>query len=314
MQLFSKETHFNFMGVRKVAMTISLILVLLSIASLVTRGLNFGLDFSGGTLIELGYPKAVDLQNVRSALEKGGYGDGIVQHFGTSQDVIVRLAPREGVSSADLSSKVINLLKSADSGVEMRRVEFVGPQVGDELREDGGLAVLYSMICIFIYIFFRFEWRFAVGSVAALFHDVLITLGVFSILQLDFDLTVLAACLAVIGYSLNDTIVVFDRIRENFRKMRKGTPMEITNTALNQTLSRTTMTSFTTLLVLIALFLVGGELIHGFATALIIGIVVGTYSSIYIASTFALMLGVSKADLMPVKKEGAEMEGEGDLP
>ena len=314
MQLFSKETHFDFMGVRKIAMTISLILVLGSIISLATRGLNFGLDFSGGTLIELGYPQAVDLQEVRSALEKGGYSDGIVQHFGTSQDVLIRLAPREGVSNADLSSKVMELLKTADSTVEMRRVEFVGPQVGDELRDQGGLAVLYCMICIFIYIFFRFEWRFAFGSVAALFHDVTITLGVFSVLQLDFDLTVLAACLAVIGYSLNDTIVVFDRIRENFRKMRKGTPFEITNTALNQTLSRTTMTSFTTLLVLIALFLVGGELIHGFATALIIGIVVGTYSSIYIASTFALMLGVSKADLMPVKKEGADIEGEGDLP
>lgn len=314
MQLFSHETNYDFMGIRKIAMSISLILVLTSIASLSTRGLSFGLDFSGGTLIELGYPQAVDLVQVRSALEKAGYGDGIVQHFGTSQDIIVRLAPREGVSNADLSSKIINLLKAGDSAVEMRRVEFVGPQVGDELRDQGGLAVLYAMICIFIYIFFRFEWRFAVGSVAALFHDVLITLGVFSILQLDFDLTVLAACLAVIGYSLNDTIVVFDRIRENFRKMRKGTSIEIVNTALNQTLSRTTMTSFTTLLVLIALFLIGGELIHGFATALIIGIVVGTYSSIYIASTFALMLGVSKADLMPVKKEGSEIEGEGDLP
>lgn len=314
MQLFSHETNYDFMGIRKIAMSISLILVLTSIASLSTRGLSFGLDFSGGTLIELGYPQAVDLVQVRSALEKAGYGDGIVQHFGTSQDIIVRLAPREGVSNADLSSKIINLLKAGDSAVEMRRVEFVGPQVGDELRDQGGLAVLYAMICIFIYIFFRFEWRFAVGSVAALFHDVLITLGVFSILQLDFDLTVLAACLAVIGYSLNDTIVVFDRIRENFRKMRKGTSIEIVNTALNQTLSRTTMTSFTTLLVFIALFLIGGELIHGFATALIIGIVVGTYSSIYIASTFALMLGVSKADLMPVKKEGSEIEGEGDLP
>jgi preprotein translocase subunit SecF len=189
----------------------------------------------------------------------------------------------------------------------------VGPQVGDELANDGGLAVLYALICIFIYVFFRFEWRFALGSVIALFHDVTITLGVFSILGLGFDLTVLAACLAVIGYSLNDTIVVFDRIRENFRKIRKGSTLEITNASLNQTLSRTLMTSFTTLLVLIALFIVGGEIIHGFATALIIGIVVGTYSSIYVASTAAVILGVSRMDLMPVQKEGA-VEGEGDLP
>jgi preprotein translocase subunit SecF len=213
-----------------------------------------------------------------------------------------------------LSTRVTEMLQKATKDkIDLRRVEFVGPQVGDELANDGGLAVLYALICIFIYVFFRFEWRFALGSVIALFHDVTITLGVFSILGLGFDLTVLAACLAVIGYSLNDTIVVFDRIRENFRKIRKGTTLEITNASLNQTLSRTLMTSFTTLLVLIALFIVGGEIIHGFATALIIGIVVGTYSSIYVASTAAVMLGVSRMDLMPVQKEGA-VEGEGDLP
>ncbi|MCG6971396.1 MAG: protein translocase subunit SecF, partial [Gammaproteobacteria bacterium] len=237
----------------------------------------------------------------------------VVQHFGTAQDVLVRLAPKEEISSADLSNQVIQVLQgTSGEKIEIRRVEFVGPQVGEELTEDGGLAVLYALICIFIYVFFRFEWRFAIGSVAALFHDVLITLGVFSVLQLNFDLTVLAACLAVIGYSLNDTIVVFDRIRENFRKMRKGTTVDIMNNSLNQTLSRTLMTSFTTLLVLIALILLGGELIRGFAAALIIGIVVGTYSSIYVASTSALMLGVSKADLMPVKKEGAEGEDQSE--
>lgn len=310
MELFKKQTHFDFMAKRNIALAISAILVLISIASLATRGLNFGLDFTGGTLIELGYKEAVDLSSVRNSLEKAGFEDAIVQHFGTAQDVIVRLAPKQGVTDADLSSEVIKVLKdAADGNVDMRRVEFVGPQVGEELTEDGGLAVLYALICIFIYVFFRFEWRFAVGSVTALFHDVLITLGIFSVLQIDFDLTVLAACLAVIGYSLNDTIVVFDRIRENFRKMRKGTSLEITNTSLNQTLSRTLMTSFTTLLVLIALVSLGGELIRGFATALIIGVLVGTYSSIYVASTTALMLGVSKADLMPVKKEGAEGEG-----
>jgi preprotein translocase subunit SecF len=281
--------------------------------SLSVRGLNFGLDFTGGTLIELGYPQAVDLVEVRKTLENAGYNDAVVQHFGTAQDVLVRLAPKEEISSADLSNQVIQVLQgTSGEKIEIRRVEFVGPQVGEELTEDGGLAVLYALICIFIYVFFRFEWRFAIGSVAALFHDVLITLGVFSVLQLNFDLTVLAACLAVIGYSLNDTIVVFDRIRENFRKMRKGTTVDIMNNSLNQTLSRTLMTSFTTLLVLIALILLGGELIRGFAAALIIGIVVGTYSSIYVASTSALMLGVSKADLMPVKKEGAEGEDQSE--
>ncbi|WP_455212830.1 protein translocase subunit SecF [Kaarinaea lacus] len=314
MELFKKQTHFDFLGKRNLAFAISGILLLVSIVTLSTRGLNFGLDFTGGTLIELGYPQAVDLIEVRKTLEDSGFNDAVVQHFGTAQDVLVRLAPKEEVSSADLSNEVINVLQGTRSEkIDIRRVEFVGPQVGDELTEDGGLAVLYALICIFIYVFFRFEWRFAIGSVAALFHDVLITLGVFSVLQLDFDLTVLAACLAVIGYSLNDTIVVFDRIRENFRKMRKGTTIEIMNTSLNQTLSRTLMTSFTTLLVLIALILLGGELIRGFAAALIIGIVVGTYSSIYVASTSALMLGVSKADLMPVKKEGAEGEDQNEI-
>lgn len=314
MELFKKKTNYDFMGKRNLAFVISGVLLLISIVSLSTRGLNFGLDFTGGTLIELGYPQAVDLVEVRKALEDSGFGEAVVQHFGTAQDVLVRLAPKENISSADLSTQVIKALQSsANANIETRRVEFVGPQVGDELTEDGGLAVLYALICIFIYVFFRFEWRFAIGSVAALFHDVLITLGVFSILQMDFDLTVLAACLAVIGYSLNDTIVVFDRIRENFRKMRKDTTIEIMNMSLNQTLSRTLMTSFTTLLVLIALIFLGGELIRGFAAALIIGIVVGTYSSIYVASTSALMLGVSKADLMPVKKEGAEGEDQSEI-
>ena len=314
MNLFANLPTIDFMGKRNFAIILSAVLLLVSVSSLVTRGLNFGLDFSGGTLIELGYSQPVELASVREALANGGITDAVAQHFGTSQDVLIRIAPKEGQNNADLSTHVVNTLqKVTENKIDMRRVEFVGPQVGEELAEDGGLAVLYALICIFIYVFFRFEWRFALGSVLALFHDVLITLGVFSALQLDFDLTVLAACLAVIGYSLNDTIVVFDRIRENFRKMRKGSSVEIVNTSLNQTLSRTTMTSFTTLLVLIALFIVGGEIIHGFATALIIGIVVGTYSSIYIASTAAIMLGVSKADLMPVQKEG-EVEGEGDMP
>ena len=288
MQLFNKAPHFDFMGKRNIALTVSAILIIVALASIFTRGLNFGLDFSGGTLIELGYSQSVELGEVRNTLESGGFPDAVVQHFGTSQDVLVRLAPVSGENDADLSTRVVKVLQNASSdSIDLRRVEFVGPQVGEELTEDGGLAVLYALICIFIYVFFRFEWRFAVGSVLALFHDVLITLGVFSILQLDFDLTVLAACLAVIGYSLNDTIVVFDRIRENFRKMRKGSPIEIANTSLNQTLARTLMTSITTLLVLTALFVVGGEIIHSFATALIIGVVVGTYSSIYVAALLA---------------------------
>ncbi len=311
MQIFKQETTFNFMGGRKLAMIFSALLLLVAIGSIVSRGFNFGIDFTGGTLVEVGYPQGVELSGIRDALHGAGYGDAVVQHFGTASDVLIRLAPKEGLSSAELSDNVFRTLKIENDGAELRRVEFVGPQVGDELTNDGGLAMIYALIGILIYVALRFEYRFAVGSVAALVHDVIITLGVFSLLQLDFDLTVLAAILAVIGYSLNDTIVVFDRIRENFRKLRKGTPEEIVNASLNQTLSRTMMTSVTTLLVLIALFVFGGELIHGFATALIVGVVIGTYSSIYVASASALALGITKEDLMPVEKEGAELD---DMP
>ena len=235
-------------------------------------------------------------------------GDAQVQHFGTSRDVLIRIAPRDNRASAELSEEVLTALQNADSAVDMRRVEFVGPQVGEELTEQGGLAVLYALLGILIYITLRFEYRFSFGAVAALVHDVIITLGVFSLVQVEFDLTVLAAILAVIGYSLNDTIVVFDRIRENFRKMRKGTPTDIMNVSINQTLARTLMTSLTTLLVLLALFFLGGEIIHSFALALIVGVFVGTYSSIFVAGASTLALGVSKADLMPVEKE----EGNGE--
>ncbi|MET0103369.1 MAG: protein translocase subunit SecF, partial [Sedimenticola sp.] len=278
--------------------------------SVIFRGLSLGIDFTGGTLIEVGYGEAVELSRVREALAAGNFPDATVQHFGTSKDVLVRLAPQEELSSAQLSNQAFAALSQAsDAGeIDLRRVEFVGPQVGDELTEDGGLAMLYALIGILIYVALRFEYRFALGSIIALVHDVLVTIGIFSVFQIEFDLTVLAAVLAVIGYSLNDTIVVYDRIRENFRKMRKGTSTEIINASLNQTLSRTLVTSLTTLLVLTALFIFGGEIIHGFALALIIGVIVGTYSSIYVASTAVLMLGISKADLMPVKKEGAELE------
>ncbi len=310
MQLFKKTTEINFLGARKIAMALSLLLIAISLVSLLMRGLNLGIDFTGGTLIEVGYAQPAELVEVRKTLAEAGFDDAVVQHFGTSREVLVRVPPREGLNSAELSSRILTVLKQQQGvdEIKMRRVEFVGPQVGDELTNDGGLAMLYALIGILIYVALRFEYRFAVGSVAALIHDVIITLGVFSLLQLDFDLTVLAAILAIIGYSLNDTIVVFDRIRENFIKLRTGTPLEVMNISINQTLARTLMTSFTTLLVVMALFMFGGELIHGFATALLIGIVVGTYSSIYVASSAALALGVSKTDLMPVEKEGAEQD------
>ena len=309
MELFKKDLHIDFMGKRRAALVFSSALILLSIGAMMLRGLNFGLDFTGGTLLELGYPQTVELAEVRAVLTELGHGDATVQHFGTARDVLIRLAPQEEESSATLSDRVFRALDGeAGGGVDLRRVEFVGPQVGDELTNDGGLAMLYSLIGILIYVALRFEYRFAVGSVAALVHDVLITIGVFALFQIEFDLPVLAAVLAVIGYSLNDTIVVFDRIRENFRKIRKGETVAIVNTSLNQTISRTLVTSLTTLLVLIALFVFGGEIIHGFAVALIVGVVIGTYSSIYVASTAVIAMGVSKADLMPVKKEGVEAD------
>ena len=297
------------MGKRKLAMVFSITLIVISLASLATRGLVFGIDFTGGTLIEVGYAQDADLEAIRNQLAQNDFAEAQVQQFGTPRDILIRLAPREGVKSSELSDKVFSILSKQSSGqVELRRVEFVGPQVGDELTEDGALAVLVALIAILMYVAVRFEWRFALGSVIALVHDVTITLGFFSLFKMEFDLTVLAAVLAVIGYSLNDTIVVFDRIRENFRKIRKGDSEEIINASLNQTLARTIVTSLTTLIVLIALFVLGGEIIHNFSLALILGIVVGTYSSIYVASSAVLMLGVSKADLMPVQKEGQQAD------
>jgi len=311
MQLIKSKFNFDFMGKRKLALLLSISALLVAVASIAMRGLDLGIDFTGGTLVEVGYEQPADLTQVRGTLAAAGFKDATVQHFGTSKDVLVRLAPRGDMSSADLSNKAFAALQEVSEGkADLRRVEFVGPQVGEELTEDGGLAMLYALVGILIYVAFRFEYRFAVGSVVALVHDVVLTIGIFSLFQVEFDLPVLAAVLAVIGYSLNDTIVVYDRIRENFRKMRKGSAEEIINASLNQTLSRTMMTSVTTLLVLIALFVLGGEIIHGFALALIIGVVVGTYSSIYVASTAVLMLGISKTDLMPVEKEGAEMESQ----
>ena len=294
----------DFVGRRKYAMIFSAILLIASIASIGFQGLKFGIDFTGGTLIELGYKKTADLEGIRSKLASADFKGTNVQYFGSDTEVLIQLEP-QAASSAQISSSIIRML---GEGIDVRRVEFVGPKVGDELTNDGGLAMLYALIGILIYVAFRFEYRFALGSIAALIHDVIITLGVFSLLQIEFDLTVLAAILAVIGYSLNDTIVVFDRIRENFLATRLLEPEPIINEALNQTLSRTLMTSLTTLLVLFALFYLGGEVIHSFAGALLIGVVIGTYSSIYVASTTILAMGISKEDLLPSEKEKKEID------
>ena len=305
----SVSKEINFLGIRKLALIVSVVLMLISIASLVVFKLNVGIDFTGGSVIEVGYQKSVDLQPIRQTLTENGYGDAIVQHFGSAREVMIRLVPQEDQNKSELSTNIIQILSDQSTEeLDVRRVDFVGPQVGEELREDGGLAVLYAMIAILIYVSLRFEYRFSLGAVAALIHDVIITLGVFSILQLEFDLSVLAAILAVIGYSLNDTIVVFDRIRENFRKIRKKSALEITNTSINQTISRTLITSLTTLLVLTSLYVFGGEVIESFAIALIIGVIVGTYSSIYIASGTALALGISRSDLLVPEK--GELEDE----
>ena len=294
----------DFVGRRKYAMIFSAILLIISLASIGFQGLKFGIDFTGGTLIELGYEKTADLEEIRSKLISADFKGTNVQYFGSDTEVLIQLEP-QAASSAKLSSSIIRML---GEGIDVRRVEFVGPKVGEELTNDGGLAMLYALIGILIYVAFRFEYRFALGSIAALIHDVIITLGIFSLLQIEFDLTVLAAILAVIGYSLNDTIVVFDRIRENFLATRQVEPGSIINEALNQTLSRTLMTSLTTLLVLFALFYLGGEVIHSFAGALLIGVVIGTYSSIYVASSTILAMGISKEDMLPSEKEKKEID------
>ena len=313
MQLLKQSLNIDFLGRRKIAWIISIILLLASIVSLSMRGLNFGIDFTGGTIVEVGYSQNVELALVREALATAQFDDVIVQHFGTAKDVLIRLPASESVKASEISNQVLRALENTGE-LSMRRVEFVGPQVGDELRDDGGLAVLYALVAILIYVMLRFEFRFSLGAVTALVHDVLLTVGFFSITQAPFDLTVLAAVLAVIGYSLNDTIVVFDRIRENFRKMRKATPIEVINDSINQTLSRTIMTSLTTLFVLLALFFVGGEVIHSFALALLVGVLIGTYSSIYIASSLLVLLNVTAKDLFDEDKEDESEGGDDSRP
>lgn len=306
MDFFKIESHIDFLKPKKIAFAVSALLLVVSVVSLATRGLNFGIEFRGGVVIEAGFPQSVDLPPIRSALEEAGIDRSVVQHFGSSREVTVQLLAEEGADPSATRDRIMQLLRTVDAGAELRRVEFVGPQVGRELAEQGGLATLFALLMILAYVSFRFQWKFSLGAVAALVHDVAITLGVFSLLQLAFDLAVLAALLAVIGYSLNDTIVIFDRIRENMLKMRRKSTEEVMNTSLNQTLSRTIMTGVTTLLVLLALYFLGGEAISGFSIALIIGVLVGTYSSIYIASATALSLKVTTIELIPPQAKDDE--------
>ncbi|HEY3859612.1 MAG TPA: protein translocase subunit SecF [Gammaproteobacteria bacterium] len=302
MEFFHNVPHINFLGVRKFAMGMSIVVLLAAIASLAVRGLNFGVDFTGGVTVQVAYPTSVDLNKVRGALAASGFENAIAQNYGTPQEVLIRLQAK-GQSEKDAGEKVLAALQKSEPQVKLEQVNFVGPEVGKDLATKGALAFAVTLFGILIYIVLRFEWRLALGAVAATLHDVVFVVGFFSLLHIEFDLNVLASVLAVMGYSVNDTVVVFDRIREDFRKMRKGSPIEIMNAAINETLSRTIMTSGVTLLVVIALLVLGGPILHGFSLALFVGIIVGTYSSIYIASATALMLGVSKSDLMPTQKD-----------
>lgn len=306
MRFFKTRTNIDFVGAGRVAGLTSVVLVLVAIACIVLRGFNFGIDFTGGLLAEVSYPATVELDKVRDALRNGGYPNSEVQYYGTSSDVLIRLAPEADIEPKKIQEPLLNALKTAEAGVELRRIEYVGPQVGRELAENGAMALLFTLIGILIYIMFRFEWKFAIGSVVALAHNAILTVGVFSAFHLEFDLTVLAAVLAVMGYSINDTIVVFDRIRENFHLLRKHTVTEIVNISHNQTLARTLTTGVTVFMVLFALLFLGGETIRGFSLAMIVGIAVGTYASIFVAGTIALELGLKREDLMPPKKEEAD--------
>ena len=305
MELF-KRTTIDFMRIRWPAIWLSSLVNLIGIGSFIILGFNFGLDFTGGTVVEVGYAQPANLVQVRSALAEGGFKEAGVQHFGSTREVLIRLPPVPAGTGSTLGDRVITALSATPEvgKLQLRRVEFVGSQVGGELVEQGGLAILYTLIGILIYVAIRFEWRFAVGAVIATIHDVIVVLAVFSLFQIEFDLTVLAAVLAIIGYSLNDTVVIFDRIRENFRKVRKGTVLDVVDLSINETLSRTIITHGVTMLAVLALFFLGGQVIHGFALAFLVGIVTGTYSSIYVASSAIVLLGISRADLLPAPKEG----------
>jgi preprotein translocase subunit SecF len=303
MEIFHKKTSYPFMATRKRWYLVSGLLILISFGSLAIRGLNFGIDFTGGVVLELGFPQAADLEKVRGALEGSGFGDAAVQSFGSTRDVMIRLLPHKGADTNQLAQSVLGAVKGYEPNVELRRTEVVGPQVGAELANKGAMAVLFTFTLILFYVWGRFQWKLSVGAIVAALHDPIIILGFFSVTRMTFDLPALSAILAVIGYSLNDTVVVFDRIRERFTSLRKVSAEQIMDAAINETLSRTIMTSFTTMLTVLALLFFGGEILRGFSSALTIGIVVGTYSSIYIASAIALDLKLTARDLMPVQKD-----------
>ena len=313
MRLIKEKTSIDFLGRtrRQIALTFSALFVIVSIASLVSRGLDFGIDFTGGVLLEVGYTEPADLDSIRGNFTTAGFDDAQVQRFGADTDVLVRLPPQGDAEPAEIRAELQSTLGVGGEAVELRRVEFVSPQVGEELTEQGGLAMIFALMMIFGYVMFRFQWKFAAGAVAALIHDVIVTIGFFSIFQLPFDLTVVAAVLAVIGYSLNDTVVAFDRIRENFFKLRGQSAEDSMNVSINEMLARTLITGLTTLLVLTALLTLGGESIAPFSIALIVGIIIGTYSSIYTASATALLLGVTPQDLLEPVKDPALVD---DMP
>ena len=308
MEFFKKKTAIRFMAGRRWSYTISAVLIVGSLLLLAFRGLNFGIDFTGGVVVELGFPGPAELDRVRGALAQAGYGEASVQSFGTTKDVLVRVLPEEGKDVNEVSQGVLDAIRAYEPGVELRRTDVVGSQVGRELAEKGALAAIFTFVMILIYVALRFQLKLAVGSVIAALHDPIVVLGFFAATQMTFDLPTLAAILAVVGYSLNDTVVVFDRIRERFALARRDPPEKVIDTAVNETLSRTLMTSVTTMIAVISLLLFGGEVLRGFSTALAIGIVVGTFSSIYVASAIALDLKLTARDLMPAQREKGDVD------
>jgi preprotein translocase subunit SecF len=313
MKWIKEKTSIDFLSrtPRTIAVTVAIVTVLISLVLLATRGLNFGIDFTGGILMEVGYPEAADVDRIRALMDESGFEEVQVQTFGADSDVLLRLPPQPEGDADSIRNTLSGMLSADHPGAEVRRVEFVGPQVGEDLREQGATAMIFATVMIFIYVMFRFQWKFAIGAVASLVHDIVFVMGFFALFGWQFDLTVLASMLAVVGYSLNDTVVVFDRVRENFALLRRASPEEVINRSLNDTLSRTIMTGFTTLMVLTILYVVGGETLRPFSLALIVGVVIGTYSSIYIASATSLLLGITAQDLMPSEKDAKLVD---DLP
>jgi len=301
MKIFAKVPNINFMAQRKTGLVVSLVLTLAAVVLLATRGLNFGIDFTGGVLVEVVYPQSVELESVRKHLVSGGYHNAVAQYVGGTTNVLIRLPPAENASSAEVSNRVLEALEAGGGSVELRRIEFVGPQVGEELADQGSLALLIAFVGIGVYIWFRFVWRFSVGAIAALMHDALMALGFLSALWIEFDITTLAAILALIGYSNNETVVIFDRVRENLVGLRRMDILDIVNLSVNQTLLRSIITHVTTLLVCTALFVLGGASVHSFSVTLIVGVIVATYSSIYVSTNLAVALGLSREDLLPPK-------------